>query len=117
MSESVDGFFTAFLTGKAGSGFSMFVIRKGKLVGSDMLGAVYDGRIEQDGADAYKVILGVRLPPNLPLIQGGMSGPFGDTYEMSFNLPHEFTSQSFVRIDTKHGPLNAKIVKIRALDD
>jgi hypothetical protein len=117
MSNSIDGFYTAYLTGKAGSGFAMFVARHGSFVGADMLGALYDGTIVESGGTGYTVTLAVKLPPNLPLIQGGVSGPQGEAFELTFHIPLNFLSEAFIRIDAKHGPLNAKLVKIRAIDD
>lgn len=116
MSNSIDGIYAAYLTGKAGSGFSMFVIRHGIIVGSDVLGGMYDGTVIEDGA-GYKVTLIAKVPPNLPLLQGGVSGPDGDNSENTFSLPSNFLSEAFVRIEGKYGPLNAKLVKLRALND
>jgi hypothetical protein len=117
MPNSIDGIYTAYLTGKAGSGFAMFVIRHDVIVGSDMLGAVFDGTVTQGEAGGFNVRMSAKLPPNLPLIQGGATGPNGDTSENTFSLPPNFLSEAFIRIEGKQGPLNAKLVKLRDLDD
>ena len=117
MNNTPDGFYTVYLSGKAGNGFSMFTIRHGVIVGADMLGAIYDGQLEEDGTGGYKATLAVKLPPNMSVIQGGTTGPHGDSHHMTFELPTNFLSVDFVRINGKLGPINAKFVKIRGLDD
>lgn len=117
MDRLPDGFYTTYITGKAGSGLALFAIRAGVITGADLLGAIYDGRITDEGAAGYKVTIDLKLPPNLPLIQGGTSGPHGDVDQLTFQLPENFLSEAFVRIEGKRGPVNAKFVRIRGFDD
>ena len=77
----------------------------------------YDGRVETVSNGTHKIKLTVRVPPNLQLIQGGMSGAGGDTSETEFSLPSTFLTEPFVSIETKNGPVNVKLVKIRGIND
>jgi hypothetical protein len=95
----------------------MFLIRKGVVAGADILGGTYDGSVEPTSNEAYKVKFTTRTPPNLRTIQGGMSGSGGETSEMEFILPVSFLAEPFVRIETSTGPVNAKLVKLRGIDD
>lgn len=94
----------------------MIVFRNGTIVGVDAAGAKYDGTYSETG-NAFSVKLKVSLPPNTLLIQGVSTGPQGDNSELEFQMPLDFPSQPFIRISAKHGPVNAKLVKLRELDD
>jgi hypothetical protein len=114
---SVDGFYTAFVTGKGGNGFAMFLIRRGIITGADFLGTIYDGIITSHESGMYKVTITSRLPPNITNIQGQTTGPEGDVVDLSFSLPSNFLSEPFIRINSTNGPANARFVKIRGLNE
>lgn len=116
MNSSIDGFYAVYTTGKAGQGFAMVVFRNGAIVGTDATGVRYDGTYAvSDRGIAVKI--DVTFPPNTTLVQGVTTGPEGDTAELEFRLPKDFLTQPFIRIDAKHGPLNAKMVKLRELNE
>jgi hypothetical protein len=114
MNQSIDGFYAAYLTGSSGQGFCMLVFKDGIIVGADVMGAKYDGTFtESDGG--FAATLRVSIPPNTRLVQGPTIGPQGDDWEIDMQLPVDFLSQPFIRINSKHGPVNAKLVKLRDL--
>lgn len=116
MHSSIDGFYAAYLTGAVGQGFGMFVFRKGTIVGSDATGVKYDGTYtEHDRGVAVK--LAISFPPNTLLVQGVTTGPEGENSELEVELPKDFLSLPFLRIAGKHGPVNAKLVKLRELHE
>jgi hypothetical protein len=115
MSASINGIYAAYLTGSAGQGFAMLVFRGGTIVGVDAAGVKYDGTYIDTG-NAFSVRLKVSLPPNTLLVQGVTTGAQGDESELEFLMPADFLSQAFLRINAKHGPVNAKLVKLRDLD-
>jgi hypothetical protein len=117
VNPSINGFYAAYLTGATLQGFAMLVFRNGKVVGVDVGGGKYDGTYADSDVGGYAVKLKVSLPPNTALVQGVSTGPQGDNSEISFQLPLDFLSRPFLRIDAKHGPVNAKIVKLRELND
>lgn len=117
VNPSINGFYAAYLTGASLQGFAMLVFRNGKVVGVDVGGGKYDGTYTDSDVGGYAVKLEISLPPNAALIQGVSTGPQGDSSEISFQLPLDFLSRPFLRIDAKHGPVNAKIVKLRELND
>jgi hypothetical protein len=114
MSASIDGFYAAYLTAGASQGFGMLVFRKGEIVGVDVGGAKFDGTYRET-QNGLAIKLTVSLPPNTLLIQGVTTGPEGEISELEFQLPADFLSQPFIRIDAKHGPVNAKLTKLREL--
>jgi hypothetical protein len=116
MSFSIDGFYAAYLTGSVGQGFAMLVFRHGTIVGVDVAGAKYDGTYSET-ANGFLIKLKVSLPPNTLLVQGISTGPQGDNPELDFQLPVDFRSQPFIRVNAKHGPVNVKIIKLRELND
>ena len=116
MSTSINGIYAAYLTGSAGQGFAMLVFREGIIAGADVAGAQYDGGYKDTG-NGFTVKLKVSLPPNTLLVQGVSTGAQGDMSELEFQIPADFLSQPFIRVNAKHGPVNVKLVKIRQLDD
>ena len=68
MASPIEGIYVAYLTGKAGTGFAMLIIRNGKITGADPLGAVYDGVYSKKPDNNYNVKLKSVLQPNIPLI-------------------------------------------------
>lgn len=117
MTETLDGFYAGYLSGKAAEGFAMFVFRKGKIIGAGPLGDVFDGDYQDVGGNMLAVTIKTRVPPNIALIQGGTTGSEGETDDFAFTVPQNFSSRDFIRIETKRGPINAKLVRLRGMDD
>lgn len=117
MSASIDGFYAVYVTGTHGQGLAMVAFRKGRIVGADVGGFMYDGQYSECASGGFSVALSIKAPPNVPRVQGGITGPQGEEFQLDFVLPKDFDSQSFVRIDTLRGPVNAKLVKMRGLDE
>jgi hypothetical protein len=117
VTASINGFYAAYLTGRASQGLAMLIFRNGRIVGADFAGARIDGNYADAQDTGYTVSVSVTLSPSMTLIQGGSTGQEGDDYTLSFHLSANFLSQELVRIDTKYGPVNAKLVKLGGLDD
>jgi hypothetical protein len=117
VTASINGFYAAYLTGRPSQSLAMLIFRNGQIVGADFACARFDGNYADAQDTGYTVSVSVKLSPNMTLIQGGSVGQEGDDYTLSFHLSTDFLSQELVRIDTKHGPVNAKLVKLRGLDD
>ena len=117
MSTQLDGFYAAYLSAKAGQDFALLMFREGIIVGADLVGVSLDGRYSETDDGVVSISLSVKTPPNVPLIQGGTSGPDGLETQMAFRMPHNFTSQPFVRIDGPRGPVNARLVRLRGLNE
>ena len=117
MNTPINGFYAAYLIGSVSQDLAMLILRNGQIVGVDVVGARFDGNYADAQDTGYTVSLNVRLAPSMSLIQGGTTGQEGDDYTLSFHFPANFLSQEFVRIDTKYGPINAKLVKLRGIDD
>jgi hypothetical protein len=116
MNSSIDGFYAAYLTGSSGQGLVMLIFRHGTIVGIDVAGAKYDGTYS-DAGGSFAIRLSIWLPPNILLVQGASTGPEGDSSELDFQLPGDFLSQPYVRVNAKHGPVNVKLTKLRELND
>jgi hypothetical protein len=117
MSVSINGFYGAYLTGGASQGFAMLVFRNGTIVGIDVSGVKFDGTYKDTEDGGFSVKLTVSIPPNTLLIQGAKSGPETEKSELEFQLPVDFLSRPFIRIDGRHGPVNARLTKLRELND
>lgn len=117
MSTTTNGFYAVNLSSRNGQGFAMVILRNGQIIGADATGVILDGNYAHDPDNGYQMTLIVKTPPNIPLLQGGLSGPQGETQNLNFPLPIDFASRDFVRIDAPRGPINAKFVKLRDLND
>lgn len=113
---SINGFYAVYITGTSLQGFAMLVFRNGTVVGVDAGGVKYDGTYKDVGS-GFSVKLKVSIPPNTSLVQGVNIGPQGDVSAIDFQLPVDFLSKPFIRINAKHGPVNAKMVKLRELNE
>jgi hypothetical protein len=116
MTASINGFYAAYFTGSSSQGFALLVFRNGTVVGVDTGGLKYDGTYTNT-KDGFTVKLNLLIPPNTQLVQGVSSGPTGETAELEFQIPTDFLSQQFIRINGKHGPINVKLAKLRELND
>jgi len=114
MNTSIEGFYAGYLTGSATQGFSMFIFREGTITGADAGGISYDGTYKLTDA-GIAVDLSFSIPPNTLLIQGVSTGQTVEKLKLEFVLPLNFASLPFIRIDANHGPINAKLVKLRDL--
>jgi hypothetical protein len=111
---SIDGFYAVYMTGAASQGIALLIFRNGEIVGVDAGGVKYDGTYNDVG-NGFGVKLKVSIPPNTPLVQGVSTGPQNETSQIEFQLPVDFLSQPFIRVNAAHGPVNAKILKLREL--
>jgi hypothetical protein len=116
VNPSINGIYAAYLTGSALQGFAMLTFIDGKVVGVDSGGVKYDGTYS-DAVAGYTVKIKLTVPPRTGLVQGVTTGAQVDVSELAFELPLNFLAQPFLRVNTKYGPVNAKIVKLRALDE
>jgi hypothetical protein len=116
MTGSVEGFYSAYITGKEGQGFAMIIFMAGRIIGADAGGFLYDGQYVE-GGDGMSVSLSIKAPPNVPRVQGGLTGPEGEESLLNFHLPQNFASNDFIRIDTQRGPVNVKLVRLRGINE
>lgn len=113
--SEIDGIYVGFMTGAEGSGFTMFVFLKGVIYGSDPLGVLFDGTYQRNEA-GYFADVQVTVPGGGAVIQGASAGPSGMTYNVQFELPQDFETRDFVRVETPLGAVNLKLRKTRDLN-
>jgi hypothetical protein len=117
MSSDIEGFYVAYLSAKAGQGLAVLIFRKGRIVGADIAGVLFDGEYTESADGALSISLLAKTPPNVALIQGGTSGPQGLETALNFEMPRDFGSLNFIRIDGPRGPVNTKLVRLRGLNE
>jgi hypothetical protein len=117
MNNQIDGIYAAYLAGAMANGFGLLLFRNGRIAGADASGVIFDGSYIEDNGSSLSIALNVKSPPNIPLIQGGISGPQGDIYELKIHLPLNFAEKDFTRVETPRGPVNARLTKLRSLDE
>jgi hypothetical protein len=113
----MQGFFAAYMAGRAGTTIILFAVKDGRLIGVDMGGMKYDGQIQTkaDGA-GFSCRISYTILPGIALITG--AGPMANPTEitLTFDLPLNFADGVIVGIETPTGPLNAKFTKLRDFD-
>ncbi len=95
----------------------MLVFRNGRVVGADALGVKFYGTYKDTSNNQFDIEMTVEYPPNIPLVQGSIIGSQREIVQLNFQMPFNFSDQPYIRIDSKHGPLNAKFVRLSDLDD
>ena len=116
MSDTIDGFYSAYLSGRESNGFAMLVFRKGSIVGADPMGAKFDGRYRETPTGGMEGSITVSLPPGGATVQGPTSGRDGISYDVKLSLPTDFAQRDCLRIETPLGPVNLKLVRLRGLN-
>ena len=116
MTGPVEGFYSAYITGKEGQGFAVIIFMAGRIIGADAAGFLFDGQYVE-GSEGLSVSLSIKAPPNVPRVQGGLTGPEGEEDHLNFHLQQDFASNEFVRIDTQRGPVNVKLVRLRGISE
>lgn len=117
MSTTIGGFYAVYISGKHGQGLVLVALRGGRIVGADAAGSIIDGQYSEPLSNSLSITLSVKAPANMPLIQGGTTGPDGETTHMNFQIPIDFATRKFVRIEGPRGPVNARFLKLRGFDE
>ena len=117
MNAQIDGFYAVYMSGKHEQTFAMLVFTRGQIVGADAYGFVFDGHYSERSGDTISVSLLLKAPPNAAFIQGGVAGPHGEEEKVNFEIPIDFTSREFIRIEMPRGPVNARLVKLRDMNE
>ena len=112
---SIDGFYTAFVTGSHGQAIVLFVFRGGLAVGADMGGCIYDGTyVKAEDSQSITLSLTVKQPGGITTVQGETLPSEGRQFDIQFSVPLD-TVLPYFRVDTPHGSVNARLQKIRGL--
>lgn len=108
--SKVEGIYTAYLTGAAGQGMTMFVFKDGKIAGADVAGLTFSGNYEINGSRLVGEV-SYRMPAGSVSITGASFQQSSDNIVVPLSLPEEIDPNETYRVDTPIGPLNAKFVK------
>ncbi len=115
MSNEIDGFYAAFMTGVDGEGFAFFVFQSGDVIGADPWGVRFDGDYELMGNGEVVGTITVTVPPGGTVIQGVTVGAEGLAYQVPMRIPANFAEVPYLNIDTPLGPVNVKLKRVRGL--
>jgi hypothetical protein len=110
----MDGFYVAYLTGRAGTSLLLFAIRGADFIGVDVGGLKYDGKVALTEDGRLKCTLVYVIPAGSPALITGASPPSADQrIPIEFFLPKDFSNGQTIGIVTPLGPVNAKFQKLR----
>ena len=114
--SDINGYYVSYMAGKNGQSIVFFVIENGSITGVDPHGTTFDAILSLDESGQYLVgTCSVSTPPRVSTITGVETGETGIRYELPIQLPRDFLSIPFVRIETPYGPVNVKLEKVRNL--
>ncbi|MET4479630.1 hypothetical protein [Bradyrhizobium sp. F1.13.3] len=109
----MEGFYVAYLTGRAGSSLLLFAIRGSDLIGVDAGGLKYDGKVSKT-TEGWKCTVVYTIPAGSPELITGADAPSTDQrIPLEFSLPPDFSNGQIIGIATPLGPVNAKFQKLR----
>ncbi len=109
--------YATYLTGKAGTTEALLVFQNGIIAGTDQGYSQYDG--EYCLAPDHQNIVGsikISIPAGVPTITGVLSAERPFAFDVPFEFPVELDPDTFYRIETPTGPVNAKFKKLRTLN-
>src|ERR1700682_1321617 len=108
----MDGFYVAYVTGRAGNAVVLLAIRGTTLSGVDAGGLKYDGQI-LPVENGFKCSFVYVVPAGSTLITGPAPVTEEIRVPLEFILPKDFSKGVVVPITTPFGPVNAKFEKLR----
>ena len=108
----IDGIYIAYFTGAGGNGMGMFVFRDGKIAGGDTGAWVYRGTYQVDDEDMAVGEVDFEIPPGASSITGASAAGQPLSVKVPIRLPVDIDENATYRIETPHGPLNAKFRKV-----
>ncbi len=109
----MEGFYAAYLTGRAGTSVLLFVIRGEDLIGVDVGGLKYEGKLVQT-KDGLSCSIVYTIPAgSSTLITGSTPPQTEQRVPLQFALPRDFANGQVIGITTPLGPVNAKFQKLR----
>lgn len=109
-----EGFYNAFLAGEFGNSLAIFVFSKGRLVGADIGGGVYDGVYS---TDLHSCLTDVEIVFTMATGSRSITGEEAEAepvkVEMKLSLPNEIDPLEVHRLETPIGAINARFEKVR----
>ena len=112
----MDGFYVAYLTGRGGNSVILFAIKASIVIGVDVGGMKYNGRVDQETNGTATFHIEYILSPGTPLITGVGNVATTTPVSLDFTVPANFADGVIVGIQTPFGPVNARISKLRDFD-
>jgi hypothetical protein len=112
----MDGFYVAYLTGRGGNSVLLFAIKSATVIGVDVGGMHFDGRVEKAANGTISFHIEYVVNPGTPLITGVGGVATATPVAIDFTAPVDFAEGVTVGVQTPFGPVNAKISKLRDLD-
>ncbi|MDK2766854.1 MAG: hypothetical protein KYX69_03950 [Sphingomonas sp.] len=104
------------MTGSEGQGFALFTFIGGRIVGSDPMGVLFDGRYDEDGEGTISGSITVTVPANGTVIQGVSTGSSEMTYATPITLAKADLEAAFFPVETPLGAVNVRLQKLRNLN-
>ena len=112
----MDGFYSAYFTGVHGSGYALFVMREGVIVGADPAGGSFDGQYGfNEDAQSYDGTIVMSAPAGTVLVTGAQVGSEPVQFPIPVRLPANFDNGQVIGVETPTGPINVTFRKIRGM--
>jgi hypothetical protein len=112
----MNGFYSAFLTGRNGNTIVLLAIYAGMVVGVDAGGLKYDGTVQELPNGSVRFQVRYVVQPGTQLITGMGSVGAPTPVQLDFIAPEDFAAGTIITIQTPLGPVNAKLNKLRDFD-
>lgn len=107
--------YAAYFTGNHGNSIGLFYIDDANLLGIDVGGMKYDGRLEINEGGGLSGVVQFVMPAEAQLVTGVAGRGTPTKIQVPLKLPQNFDDGRVLRIDTPVGAVNVRFEKIREL--
>ena len=112
----MDGFYSAYFTGAHGSGYAVFVMHRGVIVGADPAGGSFDGHYAfNDDTQTFDGTIIMKASAGTVLVTGAQVGSEPVQFPIPVRLPRDFDNGQVIGVETPTGPINVTLHKLREL--
>lgn len=113
--RNADGFFLAYFAAEFGTSIGIFVLRGSDIIGADLRGGIYDGKLNIDADERLATgRIGFKMQQGGTTITGASSElPVQYYTDVAFKLPLE--DQPYHEFETITGSVNVRFEKVRSL--
>ena len=109
----MNGIYTMYFTGVAGSGHALFIMKNGVIVGSDATGGVLDGTYKDAVDGNLDISVTLKVPSGTRLVTGVTAGRDPLTQQITARLPENLGNGRSIGVQTPTGPVNVVFKRLR----
>lgn len=111
----MDGFYGMHYIGSEVSGFAVFAMKDGLIVGIDSIGGMLDGTFEEVDDHRFKISMTLRTPAGSRYSNGKVVERGAPAENFTKTLHKNFGHGYAIGIETSEGPINVVFKRLRGM--